>query len=105
MIKRRCEFIGLSLTRYYRQKQIKKIWNIIRKRLTKMVQQWLLEFYLFCTFRAIEKSLCYFVKSYLPNSRPPLVFFKPVTIHILLQVAMLQAVIYGFGGVEQTDLD
>lgn len=50
----------------------------------------------------------YFVKSYLPNSRPPFGVFSESAnsnnpYFATGAGAMLQAVIYGFGGVEQTD--
>ncbi len=55
-----------------------------------------------------EKAYESFVKSYLPNSRPPFgVFSESATSNNPYFAtgagAMLQAVIYGFGGVEQTD--
>jgi hypothetical protein len=54
-----------------------------------------------------DKAYDYFVKSYKPNSRPLLAFFSEsiiVTIRILLQGwSNATTVIYGFGGVEQTD--
>jgi trehalose/maltose hydrolase-like predicted phosphorylase len=55
-----------------------------------------------------EKAYEYFVKSYLPNSRPPFGVFSesPNSNNPYFATgagAMLQAVIYGFGGVEQTD--
>jgi hypothetical protein len=47
------------------------------------------------------------LKSYKPNSRPPLAFFRINNSNNPYFAtgagAMLQAVIYGFGGVEQTD--
>ncbi|MFV5700557.1 glycosyl hydrolase family 95 catalytic domain-containing protein [Flavobacterium sp. XS2P12] len=56
-----------------------------------------------------EKAYNYFVKSYLPNSRPPFGVFSESAnsnnpYFATGAGAMLQAVIYGFGGVEQTDL-
>jgi len=56
-----------------------------------------------------EKAYSYFVKSYLPNSRPPFGVFSESAnsnnpYFATGAGAMLQAVIYGFGGVEQTDL-
>ncbi|WP_348813276.1 glycosyl hydrolase family 95 catalytic domain-containing protein [Flavobacterium maritimum] len=56
-----------------------------------------------------EKAYEYFVKSYLPNSRPPFGVFSESAnsnnpYFATGAGAMLQAVIYGFGGVEQTDL-
>jgi protein-glucosylgalactosylhydroxylysine glucosidase len=56
-----------------------------------------------------EKAYNYFVKSYLPNSRPPFgVFSESANTNNPYFAtgagAMLQAIIYGFGGVEQTDL-
>jgi protein-glucosylgalactosylhydroxylysine glucosidase len=55
-----------------------------------------------------EKSYDHFVKSYLPNSRPPFGVFSESAnsnnpYFATGAGAMLQAVIYGFGGVEQTD--
>jgi protein-glucosylgalactosylhydroxylysine glucosidase len=55
-----------------------------------------------------EKAYEYFVKSYLPNSRPPFGVFSESAnsnnpYFATGAGAMLQAVIYGFGGVEQTD--
>jgi len=55
-----------------------------------------------------EKAYSYFVKSYLPNSRPPFGVFSESAnssnpYFATGAGAMLQAVIYGFGGVEQTD--
>jgi trehalose/maltose hydrolase-like predicted phosphorylase len=55
-----------------------------------------------------EKAYTYFVKSYLPNSRPPFGVFSESAnsnnpYFATGAGAMLQAVIYGFGGVEQTD--
>jgi trehalose/maltose hydrolase-like predicted phosphorylase len=55
-----------------------------------------------------EKAYAYFVKSYLPNSRPPFGVFSESAnsnnpYFATGAGAMLQAVIYGFGGVEQTD--
>jgi trehalose/maltose hydrolase-like predicted phosphorylase len=55
-----------------------------------------------------EKAYNYFVKSYLPNSRPPFGVFSESAnssnpYFATGAGAMLQAVIYGFGGVEQTD--
>ena len=55
-----------------------------------------------------EKAYGYFVKSYLPNSRPPFGVFSESAnsnnpYFATGAGAMLQAVIYGFGGVEQTD--
>ncbi|MDD5149334.1 MAG: glycoside hydrolase family 65 protein [Flavobacterium sp.] len=55
-----------------------------------------------------EKAYAYFVKSYLPNSRPPFGVFSESSnsnnpYFATGAGAMLQAVIYGFGGVEQTD--
>jgi len=54
------------------------------------------------------KAYDYFVKSYLPNSRPPFGVFSESAnsnnpYFATGAGAMLQAVIYGFGGVEQTD--
>lgn len=56
-----------------------------------------------------EKAYSYFVKSYLPNSRPPFGVFSESAnsnnpYFATGAGAMLQAVIYGFGGVEQTDM-
>ena len=56
-----------------------------------------------------EKAYSYFVKSYLPNSRPPFGVFSESAnsnnpYFATGAGAMLQAIIYGFGGVEQTDL-
>ena len=56
-----------------------------------------------------EKAYNYFVKSYLPNSRPPFGVFSESAnsnnpYFATGAGAMLQAVIYGFGGVEQTDM-
>ena len=56
-----------------------------------------------------EKAYEYFVKSYLPNSRPPFGVFSESAnsnnpYFATGAGAMLQAIIYGFGGVEQTDL-
>lgn len=55
-----------------------------------------------------DKAYNYFVKSYLPNSRPPFGVFSESAnsnnpYFATGAGAMLQAVIYGFGGVEQTD--
>ena len=55
-----------------------------------------------------EKAYDHFVKSYLPNSRPPFGVFSESAnsnnpYFATGAGAMLQAVIYGFGGVEQTD--
>lgn len=55
-----------------------------------------------------EKAYDYFVKSYLPNSRPPFGVFSESAnsnnpYFATGAGAMLQAVIYGFGGVELTD--
>ncbi|OAZ04567.1 glycosyl hydrolase family 95 catalytic domain-containing protein [Flavobacterium succinicans] len=55
-----------------------------------------------------EKAYEYFMKSYLPNSRPPFGVFSesPNSNNPYFATgagAMLQAVIYGFGGIEQTD--
>ena len=55
-----------------------------------------------------QKAYSYFVKSYLPNSRPPFGVFSESAnsnnpYFATGAGAMLQAVIYGFGGVEQTD--
>ena len=55
-----------------------------------------------------EKAYNYFVKSYLPNSRPPFGVFSESAnsnnpYFATGAGAMLQAIIYGFGGVEQTD--
>jgi trehalose/maltose hydrolase-like predicted phosphorylase len=55
-----------------------------------------------------KKAYDYFVKSYLPNSRPPFGVFSESAnsnnpYFATGAGAMLQAVIYGFGGVEQTD--
>lgn len=55
-----------------------------------------------------EKAYDYFVKSYLPNSRPPFGVFSESAASnnpyfATGAGAMLQAIIYGFGGVEQTD--
>ncbi|HEU4788685.1 MAG TPA: glycoside hydrolase family 65 protein [Flavobacterium sp.] len=55
-----------------------------------------------------DKAYSYFVKSYLPNSRPPFGVFSESAnsnnpYFATGAGAMLQAVIYGFGGVEQTD--
>lgn len=55
-----------------------------------------------------EKAYDYFVKSYLPNSRPPFGVFSESAnsnnpYFATGAGAMLQAIIYGFGGVEQTD--
>lgn len=56
-----------------------------------------------------DKAYNYFVKSYLPNSRPPFGVFSESAnsnnpYFATGAGAMLQAVIYGFGGVEQTDM-
>ena len=56
-----------------------------------------------------EKAYDYYVKSYLPNSRPPFGVFSESAnsnnpYFATGAGAMLQAIIYGFGGVEQTDL-
>jgi trehalose/maltose hydrolase-like predicted phosphorylase len=56
-----------------------------------------------------EKAYDYFVKSYRPNSRPPFGVFSESAnsnnpYFATGAGAMLQAVIYGFGGVEQTDM-
>jgi trehalose/maltose hydrolase-like predicted phosphorylase len=55
-----------------------------------------------------EKAYEYFIKSYLPNSRPPFGVFSESAnssnpYFATGAGAMLQAIIYGFGGVEQTD--
>jgi protein-glucosylgalactosylhydroxylysine glucosidase len=55
-----------------------------------------------------EKAYNSFVKSYLPNSRPPFGVFSESAnsnnpYFATGAGAMLQAIIYGFGGVEQTD--
>jgi protein-glucosylgalactosylhydroxylysine glucosidase len=55
-----------------------------------------------------EKAYNHFVKSYLPNSRPPFGVFSESAnsnnpYFATGAGAMLQAIIYGFGGVEQTD--
>jgi trehalose/maltose hydrolase-like predicted phosphorylase len=55
-----------------------------------------------------DKAYAYFVKSYLPNSRPPFGVFSESAnsnnpYFATGAGAMLQAIIYGFGGVEQTD--
>ncbi|MEY2692638.1 MAG: hypothetical protein RIT03_1028 [Bacteroidota bacterium] len=55
-----------------------------------------------------EKAHEYFVKSYLPNSRPPFGVFSESAASnnpyfATGAGAMLQAIIYGFGGIEQTD--
>ena len=55
-----------------------------------------------------EKAYAYFVKSYLPNSRPPFGVFSESAnsnnpYFATGAGAMLQAVLFGFGGVEQTD--
>jgi trehalose/maltose hydrolase-like predicted phosphorylase len=55
-----------------------------------------------------DKAYAYFIKSYLPNSRPPFGVFSESAnsnnpYFATGAGAMLQAVIYGFGGVEQTD--
>jgi trehalose/maltose hydrolase-like predicted phosphorylase len=55
-----------------------------------------------------DKAYDHFVKSYLPNSRPPFGVFSESAnsnnpYFATGAGAMLQAVIYGFGGVEQTD--
>ncbi len=55
-----------------------------------------------------EKAYDYFVKSYLPNSRPPFGVFSESAnssnpYFATGAGAMLQAIIYGFGGAEQTD--
>ncbi len=55
-----------------------------------------------------EKAYEHFVKAYLPNSRPPFGVFSESAnsnnpYFATGAGAMLQAVIYGFGGVEQTD--
>lgn len=55
-----------------------------------------------------EKAYDHFVKSYLPNSRPPFGVFSESAnsnnpYFATGAGAMLQAIIYGFGGVEQTD--
>ncbi|SDX79938.1 Trehalose and maltose hydrolase (possible phosphorylase) [Flavobacterium degerlachei] len=56
-----------------------------------------------------DKAYSYFVKSYMPNSRPPFGVFSESAnsnnpYFATGAGAMLQAVIYGFGGVEQTDM-
>jgi trehalose/maltose hydrolase-like predicted phosphorylase len=56
-----------------------------------------------------EKAYDYFVRSYMPNSRPPFGVFSESAnsnnpYFATGAGAMLQAVIYGFGGVEQTDM-
>jgi protein-glucosylgalactosylhydroxylysine glucosidase len=56
-----------------------------------------------------EKAYNYYVKSYLPNSRSPFGVFSESAnsnnpYFATGAGAMLQAIIYGFGGVEQTDL-
>jgi len=55
-----------------------------------------------------EKAYEHFVKAYLPNSRPPFGVFSESAnsnnpYFATGAGAMLQAVIFGFGGVEQTD--
>ncbi|MFP3833285.1 glycosyl hydrolase family 95 catalytic domain-containing protein [Chryseobacterium sp. SIMBA_028] len=55
-----------------------------------------------------EKAYDYFLKSYIPNSRPPFGVFSESAksnnpYFVTGAGAMLQAVIYGFGGVEITD--
>jgi trehalose/maltose hydrolase-like predicted phosphorylase len=55
-----------------------------------------------------EKAHEYFVKSYLPNSRPPFGVFSESAASnnpyfATGAGAMLQAILYGFGGIEQTD--
>ena len=55
-----------------------------------------------------EKAYDHFVKAYLPNSRPPFGVFSESAnsnnpYFATGAGAMLQAIIYGFGGVEQTD--
>ncbi|MEC4003218.1 glycoside hydrolase family 65 protein [Flavobacterium sp. SUN052] len=55
-----------------------------------------------------EKAYEHFVKAYLPNSRPPFGVFSESAnsnnpYFATGAGAMLQAIIYGFGGVEQTD--
>jgi trehalose/maltose hydrolase-like predicted phosphorylase len=55
-----------------------------------------------------DKAYEYFVKSYLPNSRPPFGVFSESAnsnnpYFATGAGALLQAIIYGFGGVEQTD--
>jgi protein-glucosylgalactosylhydroxylysine glucosidase len=55
-----------------------------------------------------EKAYDHFVQSYLPNSRPPFGVFSESAnsnnpYFATGAGAMLQAIIYGFGGVEQTD--
>ena len=55
-----------------------------------------------------DKAYAFFVKSYLPNSRPPFGVFSESAnsnnpYFATGAGAMLQAIIYGFGGVEQTD--
>ena len=56
-----------------------------------------------------EKAYDYFLKSYLPNSRPPFGVFsesaKSNNPYFATGAgAMLQSIIYGFGGVELTDM-
>jgi len=56
-----------------------------------------------------EKAYEHFVKAYLPNSRPPFGVFSESAnsnnpYFATGAGAMLQAIIYGFGGVEQTDM-
>ncbi|WP_304200442.1 glycoside hydrolase family 65 protein [Flavobacterium alvei] len=63
---------------------------------------------LYSRLGAREKAYEYFAKSYLPNSRPPFGVFSESAnsnnpYFATGAGAMLQAVIYGFGGVEQTD--
>jgi protein-glucosylgalactosylhydroxylysine glucosidase len=55
-----------------------------------------------------EKAYDHFVKSYLPNSRPPFGVFSESAnsnnpYFATGAGAMLQAILYGFGGIEQTD--
>lgn len=55
-----------------------------------------------------EKAYTYFLKSYLPNSRPPFGVFSESAnsnnpYFVTGAGTMLQAIIYGFGGVELTD--
>lgn len=55
-----------------------------------------------------DKAYTYFLKSYLPNSRPPFSVFSESAnsnnpYFVTGAGTMLQAVIYGFGGVEQSD--
>jgi hypothetical protein len=79
------------------KEQIKKRFrNIIPKRLTKWSGNGFLSFIGACTFRATKEKRSYFVKSHLPNSRPPLSSLNQ-TIHILLlKWLRFQAIILWF---------